>query len=207
MNMKKSSKAWMILVVSVILSTYIVHYVVQTEIYSFTYDGRIYCVTYDYKESDILDVPQYEIDSYNLFLNTPDKGIDGLVRQLEDITSRIDDLDRVQLVLAFVQQCIVYDYIALYLKDYSVYTPANILHDRVGNCSETSYLFATLIYKMGYDIRAQYYSHGDTGHTNIGVDVYHDGVYHTCETTSMLPFIDAELPEYRLLYCDYYIHN
>ena len=92
-------------------------------------------------------------DKMGNFVTSDDPVIKQMAYELSMFTSKMNDIDRVNCVLKFVQQCFPYQYdidgkgVIDYYK-----LPAETLWEGKGDCEDHAFLFASLIKAMGYDV-------------------------------------------------------
>lgn len=116
---------------------------------------------------------------------------------LKSKSTSMTKLQRAQFVLAFVQQCIDYQYDSdfCYKSDYWKY-PYETLFDQRGDCEDSTILYAALMKSMGYDSAMLLYvgeEYVGRGHAAAGVVIdsvpggsyytYESKNYYYCETT------------------------
>jgi predicted transglutaminase-like cysteine proteinase len=133
------------------------------------------------------------------FVTTDDSVIESIADSLEDLAQNqgFNKVETVNFVMSFVQQNIQYveDNASKGYNEYWRY-PVETLVDEIGDCEDTSVLFASIIENMDYDAVLLFYIvDEDIGHlaTGVsGVDIqdgdserYDDASYYYCETTSV----------------------
>jgi hypothetical protein len=114
-------------------------------------------------------------DSYGYFRRytsmATDPGDDviiaSLVHQLREMTADLDERDRVELTLRFVQS-LTYaeDVVAITDSEYPRYT-VETLFDQGGDCEDTSILEAAILTEMGYDVALLLFEEID--HMGLGI--------------------------------------
>ncbi|MDR0888260.1 MAG: hypothetical protein LBM39_03635 [Candidatus Methanoplasma sp.] len=129
--------------------------------------------------------------SISNYITSNDLTIQNLVRSLNDLTSEMSDLERVNCVLKFVQSIpYVFDIDNKGVNEYWNY-PVETLWEKKGDCDDHAILFATLIKAMGYKVAIFILP----GHMAAGVSVpdasgtyveYGGIKYFYCEATALV---------------------
>ncbi|MBE6522075.1 MAG: zinc-ribbon domain-containing protein [Thermoplasmata archaeon] len=138
-------------------------------------------------------------DRIDDFVTSDDSWIKSLAKYLNNQSSSMSDIERVNYVLKFVQSFeYQYDKDGKNVQDYWKY-PAEILWEQKGDCEDHAILFATLMEAMGYDAVLYYvYCYDSSGnftaaHLATGVAVsgasgtsttFQGKTYYYCEATS-----------------------
>jgi hypothetical protein len=161
--------------------------------YVWYYGGEIYHVSADCSDSTYADGNGISTE----YITGEDPAIDSLAQKLYDVTSDLSDIDRAQCLLAFVQQCIIYksDMSQWDVEDYRQ-SPAQTMELRTGDCEDTAYLYASIMWRLGYDISIFNF----TTHCAVGIcldgasgtsyeAIGQDKMYYLCETTDIIPQI------------------
>ena len=116
--------------------------------------------------------PYYYFAEYISMATDPDDDylIDTIVSKLNAaaVASNLDDLDRAELALIFVQSLTyIGDNVTTRLDEYPRY-PIETLFDREGDCEDTSILLAAILTEMGYDVALLLFEEFD--HIGLGIN-------------------------------------
>ena len=177
-----------------------------TRTYNWTYDGDDYEIVLEIRYSDYLT---YRNDTYaarhqmytgldSIYFTTDDPYIEFIASKLEEFSEgHNSQLWKANLILTFVQSTdYVTDQVSRGQDEFWKY-PLETLYDMNGDCEDTSFLFATIAKKMGFDCCVILYS----GHMAAGITLddgtgyyYTNGTkqYYYCETTSDTMTVGAE---------------
>jgi len=116
--------------------------------------------------------PYYYFAEYISMATDPgdDYLIDTIVSKLNAaaVASNLDDRDRAELALIFVQSLTyIGDNVTTRLDEYPRY-PIETLFDREGDCEDTSILLAAILTEMGYDVALLLFEEFD--HIGLGIN-------------------------------------
>ena len=170
---------------------------VVTRVYDWTYDNCNYHITLDI---DVFDYLKYRDDTAavreqrdnthdSIYFTTDDKYIGYVADRLNEFAAGKSSLWKANLILSFVQSTeYVTDDVSRGQEEWWKY-PVETLYDMNGDCEDTSFLFATIAMRMGYDCCTMIFSdHMAAGIVVDGCSGYyyeHDSKhYYYCETTS-----------------------
>jgi len=124
------------------------------------------------KYSSMVDGPYYYFKEYGSMVTDPydDAVIDSVVRQLneEASTKNLSDLEKVSLVLGFVQGLTYTDDVVTTPFDEYPRYPVETLFDRGGDCEDTSILVAAILTATGYDVALLLFEEYD--HMGVGIN-------------------------------------
>ena len=165
--------------------------------FEWTYDHNDYVITLDISYSDFLRYAndtvavRHQVDNKHdsIYFTVNDPYIAQIAEELETFSQGHSSLWKAGLALAFVQQCIEYDQTEVDDDvEYWRY-PLETLFESKGDCEDTSFLFATIAMKMGYDCCTIIFNdHMTAGVVVEGCDGYYyetkNKHYYYCETTS-----------------------
>lgn len=146
------------------------------------------------KYSSMVAGPYYYFKEYGFMVTDPydDDIINSIVRQLneEASTEDLSDLDKVSLVLRFVQNLTYTEDVDTTPFDEYPRYPVETLFDRGGDCEDTSILVAAILTAIDYDVALLLFEEYD--HMGVGINIplgygnswIHDGKrYWYLETT------------------------
>lgn len=170
----------------------------QTKTYSWTYGGSSFSLTAaitagDYAKYQQRDVARGHVPASNLagFVTPSDTIVQSIAAKLSSMANNrgFSDLETANFALRFVQSMkYAHDNETAGADDYWRF-PVETLYDEVGDCEDTSILYASLMEAMGYDaVLLTYPTHAAVGVAVSGASgthFNHDGVnYYYAETTS-----------------------
>jgi len=165
--------------------------------YDWSYDGNDYHMTINIRYSDYLAyrndtaATRHQVDNEHdsIYFTTDDQYIGFVATKLEEYAYGHDSLWKAGLILSFVQSTeYVTDTVSRGQDEFWKY-PVETLYDMNGDCEDTSFLFATIAKKMGYECCTMIFS----DHMAAGIVVdgcsgyyydYDSKHYYYCETTS-----------------------
>lgn len=180
------------------------------KIFSFQYQSEIYQIVLDVDpalrheyhanaqrqylyDSSTAPPNNWQEDFYRMFLSHPDDShiVEQLLQELIRVTDTNDHDMLVEVVVAFVQQAIAYNWDTFHrIEQCSTLYPYETLHDQTGVCADKSILLARLLVELGYD--CVFFAFDAANHIAVGVrvprgmDDYNSG-YAYIETTSCGP--------------------
>ena len=175
-------------------------------VFAWNYDGTDYMVSMDVPRDVYLEYRDLDVaheggpDELSSLVVYDDPLIVRMAGMLKEMSGGMDDLDRANLVLKFVQLTTEYQYDYVYngCEEYFKHPVVTMLEGR-GDCEDTAILYVALMKAMGYDAVLLDYDSEEVmemlgmGHEAAGVGLDHveggsyyeeDGVkYYYCETT------------------------
>ena len=178
-----------------LLDLLIDYYVTKT--YDWTYSGQHYQIVSEIKYSDYLayredsTATRHQVDNEHdsVYFTINDPYIGYIASRLEQFAEGHDPVWKANLILSFVQSTdYVTDQNSRGKDEYWKY-PLETLYDMGGDCEDTSFLFATIAKRMGYDCCTIIFS----GHMAAGIILdggsgysytFDSKDYYYCETTS-----------------------
>jgi uncharacterized membrane protein YgcG len=180
----------------------------NTKTYTFYYQSEPYTITLTNLDASLRHEyrataqRQYLYDSrtpppdnwpeefYRMFLSHEADGpiVEQLLQELIRVTNAADHDELVQVVVAFVQGAILYNWHTYHnIEQSTTLYPYETLYDQTGVCADKSILLARLLVELGYD--CVFFAFDDANHIALGVrvprgmDDYNSG-YAFVETTS-----------------------
>ena len=168
-----------------------------TRTYNWTYDHNDYQIVLNIRYSDYLAYREdtaavrHQVNNTtdSIYFTTDDPYIEFVAAKLNEFAEGHDSVWKANLILSFVQSTdYVTDQVSRGQDEFWKY-PVETLYDMNGDCEDTSFLFATIAKKMGYDCCTMIFS----GHMAAGIVLddgsgyyytYNEKHYYYCETTS-----------------------
>ena len=170
--------------------------------YSWTYESIEYTISFDISDplyesyvSDTIErfmTTDEDVANALNFITTDDVVIEYISACMDDLSvqSGLDQAEEAQMVLNFVQEAIPYSYDTdtHSMTDYWSF-PVETLHDGSGDCEDKSFLYASIMERIGYgSALIMYDEHVAVGVNCTGLSGWYydvDGLrYYYCETTS-----------------------
>jgi len=179
--------------------------------YDWRYDNDEYSVSFDLPDELYAYYRDYPIQRYMAtegdrdnalnFITDNDSVVVYVAECMDDLSERVglDDAEKAELVLVFVQEIpYEYDDETHSMGDYWSF-PVEILHDWVGDCEDTSFLYSSLMAALGYEtallVFEDHIAVGVSGEEFDGWYYEIEGTrYYYCETTGTGWSI-GEMPE------------